>query len=77
MGIGLIDIARWDFAGMYYDAPIHSLFQIICIVILMLYQLQQWIEVETLSINSLSLMNRSRSSTADEWIHIEQPTKIV
>ena len=25
MGIGLIDIALWDFAGKYYDAPIHEL----------------------------------------------------
>lgn len=25
MGIGPIDIALWDFAGKYYDAPIHEL----------------------------------------------------
>lgn len=25
MGIGPIDIALWDFAGKYYDAPVHSL----------------------------------------------------
>lgn len=25
MGIGPIDITLWDFAGKYYDAPIHEL----------------------------------------------------
>lgn len=25
MGIGPVDIALWDFAGKYYDAPIHEL----------------------------------------------------
>ena len=25
MGIGPLDIALWDFAGKYYDAPIHEL----------------------------------------------------
>jgi len=25
MGIGPIDIALWDFAGKYHDAPIHEL----------------------------------------------------